>query len=485
MPATRIRLKAGADSALAQGLAAIQAELKLPAAFAPEVLAAASQSAQAPRLPALDRSDLPLATIDPPGSMDLDQAMYLERREGGYRVWYAIADVAAFVASGDVVDAEAHRRGETLYGVDTRLPLHPPVLSEGAASLLPGQLRPALLWCIELDAQGEITHVDVRRAVVRSHARLDYAGVQQALDAGTADPLWTLLREIGSLRAAREQARGGISLALPEQEIDVVDGQCRLSYRVNHPIEDWNAQISLLTGMAAAQLMVQGKLGLLRTLPPPEDDAIARLRLTAQALRIAWPPAQPYPEFIRGLDPAQDVHVAMLTACTTVLRGAGYVAFDGALPAQPLQSALAAEYSHATAPLRRLVDRYVGEVCVALCAGVPVPEWARSGLPALPALMAESDHRAHQYEHAVIELVQATLLAPRVGETFHGAIVATQAARPGHGDGGAHVGVVMLREPAIEAKVGAATALQLGQEVAVRLAEADPARRVVRFELLG
>ncbi|MBN8922100.1 MAG: ribonuclease II [Rhodanobacter sp. 68-29] len=489
MPATRIRLQTGADTTLAQGIAAIQRQMKLAVGFPPEVESAATQAAAQPRLPELDRTDIPLVTIDPPGSMDLDQALHLERRDAGYRVHYAIADVAAFVVSGDAVDAEAHRRGETLYGADSRIPLHPQMLSEGAASLLPDQLRPALLWTIDLDASGEIAAVDVRRARVRSRARLDYAGVQQQIDAGTADALWSLLREVGELRQRREQARGGISLALPEQEISVTDGQWQLAYRVNHPVEDWNAQISLLTGMAAAQLMVKGRVGLLRTLPPPDPQSVARLKLTAQVLGIAWPATLGYPDFIRSLDPAQDTHVAMLTACTTVLRGAGYVAFDGELPAQPVQSALAAEYSHATAPLRRLVDRYVGEVCVALCANQPVPDWARAGLPALPELMREADRRARQYERQVIDLVEAVLLAPRVGESFHGAIVEADGAGRdrGNGHGGndaAHGGAVMLRDPAIEARVSSATPLPLGQEVTVRLAEADPVKRVVRFELV-
>ncbi|MDE2315411.1 MAG: RNB domain-containing ribonuclease [Xanthomonadaceae bacterium] len=481
MPATRIRLQTGDDRMLAQGIAAIQQEMKLPLAFPPEVDAEAARAAAQPRLPDLDRSDIPLVTIDPPGSMDLDQALHFERRDGGgYRVHYAIADVAAFVAPGGALDAEAQRRGETLYGADSRIPLHPASLSEGAASLLPDQLRPALLWTIDLDAGGEIGAVDVRRARVRSRARLDYAAVQQQLDAGTADPLWTLLREVGELRKQREQARGGINLALPEQEISVVNGHWRLAYRANHPDEDWNAQISLLTGMAAARLMVKGRIGILRTLPPPQPQDIARLKRTAQALAIAWPDGLAYADFIRTLDPSKDVHVAMLTACTTVLRGAAYAAFDGELPAQPMQSAVAAEYAHATAPLRRLVDRYVGEVCVALCANQPVPDWVRSALPALPDLMAEADRRAKHYERQVIDLIEAVLLAPRVGETFTGAIVEISG---GHGNG--HEGVVMLRDPAIEARVKAPAPLPLGQDVAVRLVEADPVRRLVRFELVA
>jgi exoribonuclease R len=410
--------------------------------------------------------------------MDLDQAMHVERTDGGYRVHYAIADVAAFVSAGDPVDLEAHRRGETLYGAESKIPLHPKVLSEDAASLLPDQLRPALLWTIELDHTGEGIAVDVRRAKVRSRARLDYEGVQRQIDAGAADPMWAVLREIGELRRQREVSRGGVSLPLPEQEVSVEDGQWKLAFRGRLAVEDWNEQISLLTGMAAAHLMVQAKVGILRTLPPPDPHAIARLRITARALAIDWPDALDYPGFIRSLDPSSDVHVAMLTACTSVLRGAGYAAFNGTLPEQSMHSALAAQYAHATAPLRRLVDRYSGEICVALCAKQPIPPWALAALPGLPVTMQASGHRAGQYESAVLNLAEAAVLAPRVGEVFNGAIVEVAHDDPGKG-------TVIVRDPAVEASVSGSASLPLGADVRVSLVEADPVRRVTRFELAG
>lgn len=473
----RLRIQPADNAAIAQGMRNIQDDLKLSTAFPPEVEAAAAQAAANPRLPELDRSDIPLVTIDPPESMDLDQAMYVEHTDGGYRVYYAIADVAAFVTAGDPVDLEANRRGETLYGADARIPLHPKVLSEGATSLLPDQLRPALLWTIELDKTGEGIAVDVRRARVKSRAKLDYAGMQQRIDAGTADPMWAVLREIGELRRQREVSRGGVSLPLPEQEVSVVDGRWALAFRARMPIEDWNEQISLLTGMAAAHLMVQARVGLLRTLPPPDPHAIERLHVTAHALGIAWPADLDYPGFIRSLDPSNNVHVAMLTACTSVLRGAGYAAFDGSLPEQPMHSALAAEYTHATAPLRRLVDRYTGEVCVALCAKQPVPDWVLAALPGLPATMQASGHRASQYESAVLNLAEAAVLAPRVGEVFDGAIVEIAHDDPDKG-------TVIVRDPAIEASVSSTSGLPLGADVKVTLVEADPVKRVARFALV-
>ncbi len=459
---------------LAPGIAAIKQEMNLPTAFPDDVEAAAKHAAANPRLPDLDYTDIAFVTIDPAGAMDLDQAMFVERHGDGYRVHYAIADVAAFVSAGDSVDLEANRRGETLYGADSKVPLHPKVLSEGAASLLPDQVRPALLWTIDLDDTGEGIAVDVRRALVKSRAKLDYESLQARIDGGDDDPMWNTLRKIGELRVEREKRRGGISLPLPEQEIRIDNGCWCLEFRARHPLDSWNEQISLLTGMAAAHLMTQAKVGILRTLPPPFDGSIARLRRTAKALDIAWPNAMSYPDFIRSLDPINPRHVAMMTNCTTVLRGAGYAAFDGTLPEKPLHSALASTYSHATAPLRRLVDRYVGETCIAICAKQPVPDWVLKALPTLPATMGESSRRASRFEHAVIDLAEATMLEKRVGETFTGSIVEidTHDARNG---------VVMLRDPAIEAALNADAPLSLGNSVRATLVEASPATRRIRF----
>jgi exoribonuclease R len=477
MPITRrLRINAPSDPVLTQGLADIRGQMHLSDAFTPEVEAAARDAAANVKLPNLDRTDIPLLTIDPPGSMDLDQAMHLERNGDGYRVHYAIADVASFVAPDGVIDLEATRRGETLYGIGHTVPLHPRVLSEGAASLLPDQLRPALLWTIELDADGTKIRAEVQRARVKSRQRCDYDGVQADIDAGTANSMWALLREVGELRMRRAQQLGAVSLPLPEQEATKVDGHWTLAYRARHPVEDWNEQLSLLTGMAAADIMLAGNVGILRTLPTPDPEAISQLHRTAESLKLAWPTDRSYPAFIDALDPSDPAQVAMLVACTRVLRGAGYTSFHGAPPAQPMQSALAAEYTHATAPLRRLVDRYSGEICVALCAGQAPPDWVLAKLDPLPASMRAADHTAGEFERATIDLLEAVVLVPRVGESFPAIVTNLE-------DGDAHIGTVMIHDPAIEARVHAGRDLPLGQQVSVKLLEADPVTRRIHFEL--
>jgi exoribonuclease R len=243
-------------------------------------------------------------------------------------------------------------------------------------------------------------------------------------------------------------------------------------------MEDWNAQISLLTGYGAADLMVYARVGLLRTLPPPDPHDVQRLHRTARALGIDWPAEMLYPDFIRTLDPRVPAHAAMVDASTRLLRGSGYVGFNGELPEQPLHAALAAEYAHVTAPLRRLGDRYAGEVCLALCAGTEVPDWVLQALPGLPETLRTSAQRASAYERGVLDLVEAGVLEERVGEVFAGVVVDVDEKDPTRGS-------VVVQSPAVEGRLTSSGAdLPLGTDVRVRLVTADVQERRVAFELV-
>jgi exoribonuclease R len=469
----RVRLAPAGAPEIAAALAQLRDDLNVELGFSEQVIADAEESAASPRLPAAEETGIPFVTIDPPESMDLDQALHLERRDGGYRVRYAIADVAAFVEPGGPMDAEAHARGQTLYAPDRNACLYPPAISEGAGSLLPGETRPALLWTMDVDQTGEGIEVDVRRALVRSREKLDYAGVQRSLDDGTASESLQLLREVGLLRQAREERRGGIDLQIPEQEVVEGPNGYGLAFRAPLPVERWNAQISLMTGQAAAELMLAARVGLLRTLPEADPRAVDRLRRTAKALGIDWPRELDYAALIRTLDPERPAHAAFLVESTVLLRGSGYAAFDDEVPTTPAHAGVGAPYAHATAPLRRLVDRYVGEVCLAVTAGKEVPGWVRGALPELPGEMEASTSRAQQYEAGIISAVEAAVLEQRVGETFDAVVVEVD-----EHDGG---GTVQLVEPAVTGRCEGN--VPLGERVRVRLTLADVLKRQVRFEL--
>lgn len=476
MPARSVTLRLDEPPLLRAALRLLREQLEIPDDYPAAALAEAEQAAAAPLPAARDLTDVEFATLDPSGSTDLDQAFHLSRRGTGYLVRYAIADVASFVGPGGALDAEAHARGQTFYAPTHRTPLHPEVLSEGAASLLPGRTRPALVWEISMDADGETTDARVARAVVRSRRQLDYPSAQRALDNGTNDEQLLLLREIGQLRLRLEAARHGVSLGVPAQEIETDGDRWKLTFRRLLPVEGWNAELSLATGMAAAAIMLEGGAGILRTLPPAQESGIAKLRRTAGALGISWPRERGYPDFVRSLDASITSHAAMLNACTLLFRGAGYAPFTaGAAPAQAIHAAIAAPYAHVTAPLRRLVDRYASEICVALCAGTPLPEWVLAGMATIAAEMADSSRRAKQYERGIIDRVEAMLLAPRLGEVFTGDVLELNAERD--------EGVMQLDEPAVEAPVRG-SGLVLGTTIQATLVAADVPVGKVRFATL-
>ncbi|HEY7717205.1 MAG TPA: RNB domain-containing ribonuclease [Pedococcus sp.] len=450
---------------------AVRAEQEVPTTFPPEVVEEAREAATGGNLPDRDETAVPFRTIDPPGSMDLDQALHLERDGDGYRVRYAIADVQAFVDPGSALDAEARRRGQTIYAPDRRTPLHPPELSEGAASLLPDQVRPAYVWDVRLDPEGETTSAEVYRALVRSVARHDYDEVQQTVDDGTAHEVLALLKEVGEKRLALERRRGGASLPMPEQEVTQDEaGHFRLHFRPPLAAEDWNAQISLMTGMLAAEMMLKGGLGILRTMPAPEEAAVERFRREARALGVDWPRTQPYGELLRSLDRDDPRHLALVHEATALFRGAGYTPFDGAPPQAREHAAVAAPYAHVTAPLRRLVDRFGLVVCEALCRGAEVPDWVREALPGLPEAMQSSDRVAGAVERGCADAVEAAVLEHRVGEVFDAVVVDAR------NDSGV---LLQLKEPAVVAagQGGAAP----GAAVRARLAQAEIATSTVLF----
>jgi exoribonuclease R len=473
MPRRQLHLADHAER-LRAALEAIHTELKVPAAFPAEVRAEAGQAAARGSTSGRDLTDVSFVTIDPPSSMDLDQAVHMSRRGSGFLVRYAIADVAAFVVPNGPIDIEAHRRGVTFYGPDRRTPLHPVELSEEAASLLPDVERPALVWELRLDSSGGLTSADLSRARIRSRAKLSYEDVQQDLDAGTAGEMLSLLPEVGRLRQEHERARGGVSLPVPKQEIVAVNGHYRLEYETPLPVEGWNAQLSLLTGMAAAAMMRAGRVGIFRTLPEARPHDLARLRRSAKALHIGWPDGMSYAELIRSLDPAPPTHAAFLNQAATLFRHGGYDAFDGGVPSKARHAAIGAEYAHVTAPLRRLVDRYGLEVCVSLADGRDVPDWVRAGLPPLPDVMAETGRRAGAYEAACVALVEAAVLTGREDEVFPGVIVDVSR-RDGRGE-------VVIDEPAVRGRVFGDD-LPLGKEITVRLVEASIEARKIAFTL--
>jgi exoribonuclease R len=453
---------------------AIRVQLDLPSAantdeFPADVEAEAATIA-AVKPTGVETLDLPFVTIDPPGSKDLDQAMFLERVGDGFRVHYAIVDLGSSIPAGGPVDTEARRRGQTVYLPDGRVPLHPTVLSEGALSLLPDQLRRAAVWTIDVDADGKTGTTSVKRALATSVAQFDYEAVQATFDAGKPHPSIEPLADLGKLRLALRVGLGAIELALPEQEV-VRDGDdWRVHMRKRTDVDAWNAEISLLTGMAAAELMINAKIGLLRTLPRPDGGAVKTFLRTARSLGIDVPEGATPATILAALDPDQPTAMALMTDATKLLRGAGYTTFDGGGPNETSHAGIGGPYAHVTAPLRRLADRFGTEICLAICNSQPVPEWVREALPALPEIMSTSDHETAKADRSCIDAAEAWMLEGHIGESFDAVVLHVD-------DRGAEV--MVIKPPVIARCKGAG--LHEGAQVAVRLDAID----VISFSYVG
>ncbi|MDJ1372568.1 RNB domain-containing protein [Gulosibacter molinativorax] len=467
----------------------IREKYELREEFPAEVESAAKNAKDAFAGSRVDARDLAFVTIDPPGSKDLDQAVLIERGteagETGFTLHYAIADVGAFVAPGSPIDVEARERGETIYLPDGNVPLHPRILTEDVASLVAGQDRPAVLWQLECDDTGALTRARVRRATIQVRERLDYVTLQSSVDRGEPLPeSVTLLPEFGALREALGRTRGAVELQLPEQDLHFDEGSWHLRLEPRTQMDGWNAECSLATGFAAARMMLAGRVGLLRTLPAPDEETVAQFFRAARALGIEPDGAQSPGELLSTLDPAHPSTMALNSAATRLLRGSGYLAFEGEPEnGKTWHAGVASEYAHATAPIRRLGDRFVSEVCLSFDADWvelrdhslqlqgEVPKAILEALPELPGLLQQSGQRAGAVANEAINLAEAVALQDRVGQEFDAGLLRA-------GDGDHHAEIFVFDPPVIAQCRGD---VPVGEQARVRLVEADAATRKVRF----
>ena len=327
------------------------------------------------------------------------------------------------------------------------------------------------MWTLELDGAGAETSHRVERAWVRSRVQLDYPSTQAALDAGQDTPA-ALLPEIGRARLEQERLRGGASLNLPDEEI-VRDASGQLPDRAQADAAGGGLERAALPDDRDGRSIPHArcKVGILRTMPAPDEKSIDAFRARTVALGLPWREGQAYGEYLRGLDRDDPRALAVLQAAVSLFRGAGYAAFDGEPPADSVQAAVAAPYAHVTAPLRRLVDRWGLVVCAAASSGGPVPDWARTSLPLVPDLMAESTKKASQLSSGSINRVEAALLRDRVGERFPAIVLEVF-------EGKARI---QLTDPVVTASCHVASDVAAGTTITVTCTAADIEAGTVGF----
>src|SRR3569623_1848779 len=235
------------------------------------------------------------------------------------------------------------------------------------------------------------------------------------------------------------------------------------------PSEVSNAAMSLATNLAVADALQAHRTGLFRVMAPPNQGAVERLRHTARAYGLTWPGNETLDQFSRGLDGADPKQAAFMLAIRRAGQGASYEPYrEGVVP---WRAAMAATSCHATAPLRRLADRYVVRATLAIANGQPVPDAVSEAFTRLPQVMAHADQLDGQIGRAVIDLAEAVMLEDSVGQIFQAVVTDVD-------DRGARI---QLRDRPVIARV-AAQAVGPGDAIGVRLTAADPVHRTISFE---
>ncbi|MGJ4051240.1 RNB domain-containing ribonuclease [Corynebacterium macclintockiae] len=506
----------------------IAEEFELPEHFPEDVHAEALQATDRYADQRRDLLDVPFVTIDPAGSMDLDQAVNIQDADGAggvgatggagggdegaarWRVRYAIADVAAFVDPAGALMAESLQRGQTMYLPDEPTRLHPAELSEGSASLLPDQTRPAVVWDILLRADGEVAECTVYRALIRSVKRFDYTEVEADMKRGTLHPAIAQLPDVGRARQSSDLRRKAINLRLPSISVERTesdDGTERYVLDIDERLEmnDFNSELSLLAGMCAGEMMVRAGVGILRTLPPAGDKDIAAFDNGARALGFDRS-GRSIGELLADIDASTPRGMAVMRDAQSLLRGAGYQHFglvgggghvetgtaeaSGATEAdtakagdadragsatevatQPsIHAGIGGHYAHVTAPLRRLVDRFATEVCLASANSQPIPEWVTANVDQVLSTMKSSGQTAGAVDRACLNLTEAVVLQPWVGQNFNATVL--------HSDGVDKAKILVEQPPILTTCVGGPDE---ASTVKVTLVIAEPATRKVRF----
>jgi ribonuclease R len=405
-----------------------------PSAVEEEVSGLGEEVTEAAHAAREDIRELSLVTIDGADARDFDDAVYCERSRKGWRLLVAIADVSDYVVPGTSLDAEAVRRGNSVYFPDRVLPMLPEVLSNGLCSLNPRVDRLCLVCELLITASGALRRFRFFKGVMRSAARLVYDDVAAALVRGPqvlgrhADLLPRLhaLHEVyQALRVAREK-RGAMDLDTVETRI--VFGRER---RIEHilPVERTVAhriieECMIAANVAAARfLREQGVPGLYRVHEGPTPDRVADLRtfLGELGLKLGGrkrPAPKHFAQILGQAAGRPDVHLIQ-TVLLRSLRQANYSAectghFGLALEA----------YAHFTSPIRRYPDLVVHRAIRHVLEARPLEQFAHA--PAELASLGEhcsmTERRADEATRDAVEWLKCEFMQDKVGEVFDGMV---------------------------------------------------------------
>ncbi|HKR86592.1 MAG TPA: ribonuclease R, partial [Phenylobacterium sp.] len=499
------------DEPRAASLIAIHAH-GIPTGFS----AAAEAEAEAAEPPTLsgreDLRDVPMVTIDPPDARDHDDAVYAEAdadeaNPGGWIVWVAIADVAAYVRSGSSLDREAREKGNSVYFPDRVEPMLPERLSNGLCSLREGENRACLAVRMVFGADGRKRSHRFVRGLMRSAAKLSYEQAQAAIDGAPDDktgplletilkPLWAAHATLMKGRAARSP----VAIESTERRVRIgADGKIdsitpRASLEAHKLIEEMMIQANV---SAAETLEARRSPLIYRIHDEPSSEKLQALGDFLATLGINWTRGETVrtERFNRLLDQVRETPNADIVN-EVVLRTqmqAHYSDENIGHFGLNLQ-----RYAHFTSPIRRYADLIVHRALIrALSLGDDgLTDRDLSQIKSTAEMITFAERRAMAAERDAMDRYIAAFLADHVGAEFEGKITGVtrfglfvRLAETG-ADGLAPISTLgaeyFIHDDRTHALVGERSGARwpLGMTVRVRLTEATPVTGGLLFEML-
>jgi ribonuclease R len=418
----------------------------LPEAFPPKALAeaAAVPTTLSPETISRRRDlrALNFFTIDGEKARDFDDAVALKRlKNGNYRLWVSIADVSHYIREGSALDAEALRRGTSVYFPERALPMLPPELSNGICSLNPREDRLTMTAEMDFDEEGALNKADFFQSVIHSRARLTYTSVKKVVEEEgesaevfpeTARDLRTMA-ELCRLIRARRLAKGSIDFDLPEPEV-VLDVQGRIEEIVRadrHIGHQMIEEFMISANEAVARfLSEQGAPALNRAHEPPETAKIEAFAEFLAHLGYAFPMKE-------KIKPGVFQRVLNAVRGKAEEKPVNYLLLRSMKQARYTEKALGhfalgkKHYLHFTSPIRRYPDLIVHRILKEVLASAGLKEKRKerwlNRLPSIAEQSSERERIAMEAEREIVDRKKVQFMRDKVGEEFNGYISAVVA----------------------------------------------------------
>lgn len=402
----------------------VVAERGFPGKFSPALIRAAKRAVLAPQRAAReDFRRLRMVTIDGAEARDFDDAVACVRLpDEGFRLWVAIADVAAFVGAETALDQEARRRGNSVYLPDRVLPMLPPALSDEVCSLNPGEDKMCLVCEMEIYA-GEVRQYRFARGLMHSQRRLVYEEAAAEMRSG-AKYLRALAAVSETLRQTRRN-NGAFMMERPESQISLAaNGEVQVQENQRNIAHLAIEECMIAANRCAADFVIcRGLPALHRIHKKPPAANIAKLRGVLAPLGIAFSSNPAACDFSTAL--AQiSAHKPALADCLLPLLLGALARAEYAADSKTGHFGLAcSRYLHFTSPIRRYPDLLVHR---AIIAGLVGEKPASEDLSAIGAHCSASEVAADKAGWECRQRLLCRRAQQQVGMEFDGIISGTK-----------------------------------------------------------